>query len=201
MLRRSRSPIATEPGRLARPTWRVVALLLVSTLQVVAPHRVAAQADATREYQIKAAFLLNFATFVSWLPEAFPDSEAPFVIGVLGDDPFGAILDQVVEGERILDREAVVERYADVEEVDGCHILFISSSEGDDLDRIFAVLAGRSILTVGETPGFADQSGVIRFVLVDNRLRFQINPAAAEAAGLTISSKLLQLADIVRPTE
>jgi hypothetical protein len=193
-----RSRIATEHRRPRRAVC-VGAVTVASMLLVAAPRTAAAQGDATREYQIKAAFLLNFGAFVTWLPDAFPNSEAPFVIGVLGGDPFGPILDQVVEGERILGREIVVERYEEVEDVEGCHILFISTSEGDDLDRIFAALAGRGILTVGEVPGFADQSGIIGFVLVDNRLRFQINPTAAEAARLTISSKLLQLADIVRP--
>jgi hypothetical protein len=161
----------------------------------------AAQTPASREYQIKAAFLFNFGQFVTWGPGAFPDADAPFVIGVLGDDPFGPTLDALVAGETVQGRRAEIARYRGVEEVGACQVLFISSSEAARLDRVFAALAGRSILLVGEAEGFADRSGMIRFRVVDNRLRLEINTTAAAGEGLKISSRLLSLADVVRTEE
>jgi hypothetical protein len=154
--------------------------------------------ESSREYEIKAAFLFNFGQFVRWPEEAFSDPLAPFVIGVLGDDPFGETLDRMVAGEQVSNHPMVVERYQDPDEVGHCHVLFVSGSETPRLDFIFETLAGRHILTVGEAPGFTEQSGVIRFVIVDNKLRLEINVAAAERAGLRISSQLLRQSDVRR---
>jgi hypothetical protein len=179
-------------------------LLLAASLLAGAPAlscNLGAQAAPSREYQIKAAFLFNFGQFVTWGPGAFADADAPFVIGVLGDDPFGPTLDALVAGETVQGRRAEIARYRGVEEVGACQILFISSSEAARLDRVFAALAGRSILLVGEAEGFADRSGMIRFRVVDNRLRLEINTTAAAGEGLTISSRLLSLADVVRTEE
>jgi hypothetical protein len=156
-----------------------------------------AQAAPTREYQVKAALLFNLGRFVSWLPEACPDTGAAFVIGVLGEDPFGEALDAVVRGERIQERPAVVERYEDVSEVGRCQILFIGASETERLEEIFAGLAGGNVLTVGEAPTFAERLGVVRLDIVDNRLRLEVNTGAARASNVSISSRLLRLADVV----
>jgi hypothetical protein len=173
--------------------------VLLLALGLIAAHPVegVAQAGAPLEYQLKAAFLFNFGQFVSWLPEHFGGPNEPFVIGVLGDDPFGPTLDAVVGGARINERETVVRRYATVDEIENCQILFVSRSETPQLDAILARVAGRGILTVGEGEDFARRAGMIRLMVVDNRLRLEINPDAATASGLEVSSKLLQLADIV----
>jgi hypothetical protein len=151
----------------------------------------------TQEYDLKAVFLFNFAQFVEWPANAFAEAKAPVIIGVLGDDPFGKSLDDVVAGEIVRNRPLTVRRYRSVEEIDRCHILFISPSESNRLDRIMAALAHRSILTVGDTKDFTSQAGVIGFELWQRRLRLRINVAAAKAAGLTISSKLLRQAVVV----
>ena len=160
----------------------------------------AAQGGRAPEYQVKAVFLFNFAQFVDWPPEAVPDSKAPLVIGVLGDDPFGGFLEATVRGEHRGARPFVVRRYKRVEDIKTCDILFISQSEGDRVDEILATLKSRPILTVSDGEAFAERGGMIRFVTESNRIRLKINLQAAQAAHLTISSKLLRVAEIVTPT-
>jgi len=156
-----------------------------------------AQAASPKEYQLKAVFLFNFAQFVEWAPQAFPDAQAPLVIGVLGRDPFGAYLDETVRGETVNDRPLVVQRYGRVEDIHTCHVLFISESETDRLEQILASLSGRSILTVSDTESFALRGVMIRMITVENKIRLRINLEAAQAANLKISSKLLRPAEIV----
>jgi len=160
-----------------------------------------AQAEISKEYQIKAVFLFNFAQFVAWPTNAFPDAQTPLTIGVLGDDPFDAFLDETVQGEKVDGHPLVIQRYRNVEDVKNCQILFISRSESERMEQIFADLKGKNILTVGDMDGFAKNGGVIRFVTEENRIHFRINLEAAKNANLTISSKLLRLAEIVQPGE
>jgi hypothetical protein len=156
-----------------------------------------AQTAQTLEYRVKAVFLFNFAQFVEWPAAAFPDSQAPVVIGILGDDPFGPLLEETVRGETLAGRPFEVRRYRRADEIKTCHILFISQSESDRLDEVLAGLKGRSILTVGDSEGFSVRGGMVRFVTDKNRVRLRINLEAAQAANLTISSKLLRSAEIV----
>jgi hypothetical protein len=178
------------------PRTRIAALLLA--VASAGFQTASAQSAASLEYQVKAAFLFNLGQFVNWQSEVCPDTTSSFVIGVLGEDPFGEILDAVVRGERIQDRPAVVERYDEVEEVGRCQILFIGSSESERLEEIFEGLAGDNVLTVGEAAAFAERDGVIRLAIVNNRLRLEVNTGAARASNLSISSRLLRLADVVR---
>ncbi len=121
------------------------------------------------------------------------------VIGVLGENPFGNYLEEIVRGEKVKNRPLIVQRYRRVDEVKTCHVFFVGRSEADRLGQILASLKGRSILTVGETENFAQRGGMIRFASEKNNIRMRINLDAAKAAGLTISSKLLRSADIVAP--
>jgi hypothetical protein len=154
------------------------------------------RAQAFKEYDLKATFLYHLAQFVEWPAEAFPTEETPLVIGVLGTDPFGKVLDDIVENEVVKNHKLTTQRYRTVEEITSCHILFISQSEGGRLDRILADLKQRSILTVGDTEGFAQRGGMVRFLTEKNKIRLRINVDAAKAANLTISSKLLRAADL-----
>lgn len=154
------------------------------------------QAQAFKEYDLKATFLYHLAQFVDWPPEAFPTEETPLVIGVLGADPFGKVLDDIVDGESVKNRKLAVQRFRTLEEVKLCHILFISQSEAARLDPILASLKERSILTVGDTEGFAQRGGIVRFLPEKNKIRLRINVDAAKAASLTISSKLLRAAEL-----
>jgi hypothetical protein len=154
---------------------------------------VRAWSTAATEYQVKAAFLFNFAKFVEWPPNAFPNTDTPFVIGVLGQDPFGANLDEAVRDERINNRPLLVQRYRSVSEIKQCHVLFIGRSESDRMDSIVSSLKHRKILTVTDANG-GNGGIVIRFVNEGNKIRFKIDIQAAKTASLTISSKLLRLA-------
>jgi hypothetical protein len=154
-------------------------------------------AAAPSEYRVKAVFLFNFTQFVEWPPGVFKSPEAPFVIGILGDDPFGAEIDSVVRGETVGLRPLVIERYHAVTDVRDCNILYIGRTQIGHLPEILAALAGRSILTVSDSDT-ADQRGVmIRLLTQSNRIRMQIDVGAAKRGNLTISSKLLRPAEIV----
>ncbi len=155
------------------------------------------RAQAFKEYDLKATFLYHLARFVDWPPEAFPTEETPLVIGILGTDPFGKVLDEIVENEVVKNRKLTIQRYHSMEEVKNCHILFISQSESGRLDQIFSGLKERKILTVGDTEGFALRGGMVRFLTEKNKIRLRINIDAAKAASLTISSKLLRAAELV----
>lgn len=171
----------------------VVLLLGLGLLLTASPH-VLAQGGPSPEYQIKAVFLFNLAQFVDWPAKAFPNSGAPLIIGVLGEDPFGGYLDETLRGESVRNRPLVLQRYRRVSEVKMCHLLFISRSEADRLDQIFTALRGRSILTVGDAEDFTSRGGMIRLVTEKNKIRIRINMEAVRGANLTISSKLLRLA-------
>jgi hypothetical protein len=162
----------------------------------------AGDADSS-EYLIKAGFIYNFAKFVEWPSATFSQPDSPIVIGVLGTDPFGSVLDRIVEDKKIGARGFVVKRYKwgkDLKDLKDCKILFVSASEKAHIDEILQSVKGQPILTVGETPGFAERGGVIRFTVEDNRVRFEVNVDAAHQAELNISSRLLTLAKIIPQT-
>ena len=125
------------------------------------------------------------------------DATAPLVIGILGEDPFGSFLDDMVRGQTVNGRPLAVERFRSVGEISACHILFISRSETGNMEQILARLKGRNILTVSDANAFAPEGGMIGFATESNRTRLRINLEAAKTADLTISSKLLRPAEIV----
>jgi uncharacterized protein DUF4154 len=158
-------------------------------------------APDSSEYLIKAGFIYNFAKFVEWPSAAFAQPDSPIVIGILGTDPFGNLIDQIVQNKKIGTRGFVVKRLrwgTDLRELRECKILFVGASEKAHIDELLQIVKTLPILTVGETPGFAERGGVIRFVLEDNRVRFEVNVEAAHQADLTISSRLLTLARIIQ---
>ena len=163
-------------------------------------------APDSSEYLIKAGFIYNFAKFVEWPSGAFAQPDSPIVIGVLGTDPFGSVLDRLVQDKKIGQRGFVVRRYKwgkdlkDLKDLRDCKILFVSASEKAHADEIIQLVKWLPILTVGETPGFAEHGGVIRFTVEDNRVRFEVNVDAAHQADLNISSRLLTLAKIIPQT-
>jgi len=163
-------------------------------------------APDSSEYLIKAGFIYNFAKFVEWPSAAFAQPDSPIVIGVLGTDPFGSVLDRLVQDKKIGQRGFVVRRYKwgkdlkDLKDLRDCKILFVSASEKAHADEIIQLVKWLPILTVGETPGFAEHGGVIRFTVEDNRVRFEVNVDAAHQADLNISSRLLTLAKIIPQT-
>lgn len=154
---------------------------------------------AAHDYQIEAVFLFNFSQFVEWPPDALGASDEPFIIGILGADPFGGFLDATIQNEKSLGRSMVVRRYSRAEDASSSHILFIAGSEQHRFAADVAALKGRSILTVSDADDFLRQGGMIHFIRQDNRIRLQINLAAAKSAGLVISSKLLRPSKIFTP--
>jgi hypothetical protein len=172
--------------------------LLGVVLEFATPGRAEA-APADLEYEVKAAFLYNFAKFVEWPPDALPDPATPVAICVLGEDPFGQGLDELVQGETLSSHRLVVRRLRDPLQIRDCQVLFVSRSEKGRLPALMAGLRGSGVLTVGEADDFLEQGGVIRFVLEQHRVRFDINLDAAERGRLKLSSKLLRLARSVNP--
>jgi hypothetical protein len=170
-------------------------LILFAALSLLLPTQMRAQ--QVGEYELKAAFLFNFLQFVEWPAGAYAAADSPIVLGVLGDDPFGEPLDQLVEGAAVNGRPIVVRRYERSEEIDVCHLLFVNLRNAGRLKAVLGSLNGRSILTVGDAGDFLEQGGMIQFVMQDNRIRLRINLDAATAAHLTLSSKLLRPAQIV----
>jgi hypothetical protein len=152
------------------------------------------------EYQVKAAYLFNFLKFVEYPNESFADPLAPFVIGVVGEDPFGNSLPQVVIGKTVQGRDLVIRDYRTGEDLRGAHILFISASERKRLSTILVSLRGSSVLTVADTDGFLEAGGMIQFRYENHRVRFAINVDATSRAKLKMSSKLLSLAKVIGGT-
>ena len=176
-----------------------MSLLLLATLLVtLGTDRSSADADSDREYAVKAAYIYNFAKFVEWPADAFARPDSPFVIGIIGKDPFGSVIDKAVQGKTIDGRSFTVVRLKLDQDLKQCQILFVSASEKDKISRLFSDLKGAPVLTVGETPQFASRGGIINFKIENGTVRFEINPDAAKRAHLTISSKLLSLARIVK---
>jgi hypothetical protein len=160
-----------------------------------------ADAKGDLENEVKAAFLFNFSKFVEWPTEAFDGPGDPVALCVAGESPIGESLDNLVQGATVSSRRLAVHRTRSLAELQDCHLVFVPRSERRRQREILASLQGRSILTVGEADGFLTDGGIIRFALDQNRVRFEINRAAAEAGGLKLSSKLLRLARTVYETQ
>jgi hypothetical protein len=171
---------------------------LVTAMLVAGWFAVSGYGQAIEEYKVKAAFLYNFAKFVEWPSQAFVTSTDPITVCVLGHNPFGNALEEVIHGKSIDGRSFEYRQVSDAESAGACQILFVASSEGKHFRAIHGNLKALGILTVGEAQGFTADGGVINFKLDDGRVRFEINIEAAEHEQLRISSKLLSLAQIVK---
>jgi hypothetical protein len=159
-----------------------------------------AQTPGTREYQLKAVFIFNFTQFVEWPSASFSNAQSPLVIGILGKDPFGNYLEEALSNEKVNGHSLVAHRYNSIEEIEKeCNLLYINLPESAKTEKALSSLKGHSILTVSDDPNFLKQGGMIRFYTKENKIQLQINPEAAKSANLTISSKLLRLAEIVTP--
>ena len=177
-----------------------MALVRRLTIGLIVSLAAVSEADPTApsEYAVKAAFLLKFADYVDW-PADQRRGASPFVVAVLGTDPFGEQLDEMLARKELRGRKLIARRFSRIEDAaEEANILFISSSERTDLPRILRVLDGRPILTVGDMDHFASRGGIVGFRLQGNTVRFDINLQEAEKAGLKLSSQLLKLARIVR---
>jgi len=198
---------------------RLLAKLLVVGAIVALAGTVKAQTPSDRE--VKAGFLMNFAEFVEWPEGAFASPSSSIVVGVIGEDRLGAELDKLrdrmVNGRKLEIRrfkgalefrgeetpgrrrdDLADRRNKKLQELKSCHILFVASSEKKSVPSILKPLQSDCVLTVGDMPEFAHQGGVINFVSLENKVRLEINLDAAERARLKISSKLLNLAKVIK---
>lgn len=148
------------------------------------------------EYALKSVFLYNFCHFIEWPKSAFSSPDEPLIIGIVGEDPFGSLLKEAIEGESYQGRPIQIEHYRSPREIKHCHLLFVGRGESGRLDAILAAVADKSVVTVGETEDFLDRGGMIALPAERNRVRLRVNPAALRAASLTVSSKLLRVADL-----
>ncbi len=158
-----------------------------------------AAADPPLEYQVKAVCVLNAARFVSWPETSFSSDETPLVIGVLGDNPFGALLHDAVKSETVRKRRIVVRSVTLAEAPSACHVLFISRTEKDNLGAILQAMNKANVLTISDMEGFANAGGMLGLVLDRGKIRFEYNPAAAQAAGLKFDPQFTSLCRIIKP--
>ncbi|HVT01898.1 MAG TPA: YfiR family protein [Thermoanaerobaculia bacterium] len=169
----------------------VVAAVLVATLRV-------ASAEELPEYQVKAEFIERFTRFIDWPAPAAGNRERPrFVIGIYGRSPFRTYLSDMASSHRIKGKPIEIRQLTSLDSLTGCDVVFISSSERKTLPKILPVVAERSVLTVGDTPGFAEEGVLINFFTDGDKVRFEINASAVEKSGLKMTSKLLKLARVV----
>lgn len=175
-------------------------LALLSCWLLCGPSVYAADSDnpVAGEYEVKAVFLYNFTRFVEWPSTAFTSSNAPLVIAVLGNDPFGEILDKAVRNEVIRNHPLVVKRFRSGDPIPDCQMLFICRSDKDRLGEILEKLQHRPVLTVADFSRAAERGAMINLVVKDS-VKMEINQAAVAGAGLEISSKLLNIAREVNP--
>lgn len=170
---------------------------MATTLALITVPSLRAQGSKPTDYQVKAAYLYNFGRFVEWPSKAAAQKDS-FTVCVLGQDPFGPALDTTLAGETIGGKHVVAKRIAAPEDSESCQILFLSSAESGRLKKIIEALDKEAILTVSDMPKFSQHGGMIQFVLDGNRIRFEVNLAATQHAGLTLSSELLKVAAAVR---
>jgi hypothetical protein len=161
-------------------------------------HGAPAGGQSIDEYQAKAAFLFNFVKFVDWPSAVFKSETDPIRICVLGQNPFGASLDNVLRGRDVAGRPLIALQVSNVRQAVACQIVFVAVTECKRFRGMAAELCAASVLIVGEAEGFASEGGIVNFKVEEGKIRFEINLAAAEQAKLRISSKLLSLARVVK---
>jgi len=157
-----------------------------------------AQQTKAAEYAVKATYLYNFSRFVQWPADTSAAKGESFPICIYGEDPFGTVLDTILSGESIKGRPVVLKRVLKLQDALECRVLYISSSEDSRLKEILAGLDKTGVLTVSDIPQFSQRGGIIQFVIVANKVRFEVNLSSAQDAGLTLSSDLLKVAVAVR---
>jgi hypothetical protein len=178
---------------------RVQSLILVPILcALFVSVRAPAQQAKPNEYQVKAAYVYNFGKFVKWPTDAAANRSSGFTICVLGDDPFGTVLQSTLASESLGGKPVAVKRVPTPEDAASCHILFLSTVQETKLKEILAALGQAPVLTVSDIPEFSQRGGMIQFVLQGDRVRFEINRANAEGNGLNLTSDLLKVAVVVR---
>lgn len=195
-----RADFATRPAvnRRPRTIGRLLGWILPGLLALPLTGLAASHPGGPSEYEVKAAYLYNFTRFIEWPESAFPGEAAPLVIGVVGENPFGAVLDELIREKVVNGHPLTVRRCRTAGDMTSCHLLFVTGADGRESARVLNLAHQAPIVTVGEAVRFARQGGTINFVLKDDRVGLEINRQAARLAGVRISSRLLNLATIVQ---
>jgi hypothetical protein len=183
---------------MCRPRLRLSASLIVLAWMLIGVAKLTGQQAKAGEYQVKAAYLYNFARFVEWPARTAAEANNRFSICVLGQNPFGGALNTTFANETINGKSVIARNIPDSSEATNCRILFISASEGDRLRQILATVKDASVLTVSDLPQFSRSGGMVQFMMEGSHVRFEVNLAPAERAGLVLSSELLKVAVNVR---
>ena len=178
--------------------WRATARAIMLCMGLVPALGIGAEADSL-EYTVKAAYLTKFGIYVEWPGTAFASPTAPLNLCVIGEDPFGAVLDTAAGTQRVDNHPIAVRRVKTVTRDTGCHVLYVAASEAPRLAQIIESVRGSGVLTVSDARGGTNAAPAISFVVKDNRVRFNVDEEAAAQNGLAISSKLLGLALNVKP--
>jgi hypothetical protein len=186
-------------SRRCRP-WHLACGLALAAFAwaLISPSSMEGQRSKPTEYEVKATYLYNFSRFVEWPHKVTQTQSDSFSICVLGQDPFGTALNAILADETIAGKSVQAKRIPTPQDAVNCRVLFISSSENTRLKQIFATLGDASVLTVSDLPEFTQRGGMVQFILEGSRVRFEVNLATAEHAGLTLSSELLKVAINVR---
>ncbi len=187
-----RARLTGSATRLRNLTGLVAALVLLACVP-----NAPAQAPESNEYQLKLAFLYNFAQFVDWPADSFRDPGAPLAICVAGDNPFEGEIGESLRGRTVKGHPLEIRKIQGGEDLRACQIIFVRAGEKKLIPSILASTRRANTLTVGEADGFAKRGGIINITRNENRLRFEVNLSVASQTHLKISSKLLALATIV----
>lgn len=186
---------------LSKPSKRLAGCLavLIAAVSILAPSPVTVKAEVFDQYQVKAVFLYNLMNFITWPPEKKSETNRPFVIGVLGRDTLGTLLDQLVASETVGGRSIHIHRLDSPEALQtrSCDMLFINSEQMHLWPRIREMARSRGSLTVSDVADFGRRGGMVNLLTAGRKIRIEINLEAARRNGFTISAKLLKLAQIV----
>lgn len=186
------------PARALRRVGATAAAVLVVCLMAFCSVAIA-KSKVFQEYQLKAVFLFHLTNFVAWPQQARSSTDEPFRIVILGQNPFGDLLQKVVAGERVRGRPIIVEHRQDLADLKPCQIVFVSSSLSDQLPQLVADVRNTGALIVGDIEGFTRRGGDVNLLRKGNRITIEINAQGARQAGFEFSSKLLRIARIVEP--
>jgi len=187
-----------SPRRFLRFALLKGAVALSCVFPVLAAKPLHGQARVPKEYQLKAAFLYNFAKFVQWPDKSFSDTTSPFVIAVLGRSPFGDELEKAVQGRTANGRAIIVKQVQNIGAAHAVQLLFVPAADDSRLNELKDICQAQGILVVGESASFVKRGGMIAFKVEGDNLRFEVNTSAAEGAELKFSAQLLKLASNVR---
>jgi hypothetical protein len=182
------------PATEMRSYVRQIGLATMIAAAIMCTCAVRSAADASLEYRVKAAFLYNFAKFVTWPARAFPAGDTPVVFCVAGADPFEDLLEATTQDRKVEGRRIEIRRLPADAPLAGCHLVFSSETDGTRVAHLLLRAAGDSVLTVGEADDFLLRGGMIRLLVDEGKVRFDISTRAADGAGLKLSSQLLKLA-------